>query len=1233
MLNNMFLIPKKFFIFSLAFCFLICAGVAGFFIVNKFTEKAIAGQVRTVEFPSGASYASRAGYGYDDTYRLAIPSSYNGCYVKIAPMEGDNCNAYCDLAVSAKNCNNQIGCAISASPGETIDMTFAPNDSCSDCAWYYYIYTYGWCGDGDCEYYSDALACVDGQLKSENCSNCPSDCPTAANSVCCSGVQYGGGECCGDSDCGSGKKCQDYECVSSAYCGDGACNNSETCSTCSADCGSCKKSDGSACSAAGECSSGYCAQSKCSSSSSYCGDGTCNSSETCSACSSDCGGCQPSRPSALNFSASGGTQDGGAVTSADGGYSWTVNLPNNFIKVETAHYDKNTPSSVKKYMGWNGVLKVNGAIVWEFKSWTAATGGLIFDGSLNQEVKESTGSGGWIDATKFFKAGSNTVYFDHFNEGGGIGLKIKVTAGAVKKSDGSICSAAGECSGGYCVYSKCRSVAVYCGDQHCDGAESCDCADCVKTDRCAPKEESAAKKPEEQKPAEQKTEEKVASKKKDGESCSANEQCQSNNCLNKICRPKNYAYCGDKICQNSENCNCQDCSEEAKCQKPKFDLSIAAPADIKAGEKKSFEIIIENKGKDALTGVKLKMFCGREKTVFTNQACQGKEPCVFQLSDVPAGEKLKAPSEYAEFIFPEPIERTEVQLFVEAGNSTKTQSASAEKDVALQIKPVNLKAELSQTSIIGEVKDFQKMQLKLSANDYSQITRNNIKIKIKSENSSIAAVNVSPSFSGKGYLAFDQINYFELQTVTFYVDFQKAGFTNMNLEITGDNIERISKNLAVEAMAQPPALLFNVSPAGLIMEKGEQKEIAITIKNQGKGLAYRPKAELIYDKSKVIILEKSVPRNYDSIKPGQEIKDKFNIKAEQAGQAELEFTVKYAAEPAAGVQPNYKFNNSRIVSLGIEEKKQVCQNDECAEQVKCLVEVSNTMGCGLELVDVVPYLDKPTAAVLATADACDIKERMERNDPLGAGVTSFLAVVDLGDNAADAVPMAGNAAAAAVDAIEGAADCMEGFVYDTVDEYCAGKGEIGGYTGCFKNIAETTAYYTGQAAQTANSASTAIFGMFGSPVSFRIADNSGRELGARDGVLIIEQGELKTFLIKNPEKLTNGYNIELIGTDTGTYSLHTALIANGKVVGEDVISDQQVKRAEAQKIALAVAESNGQISNFSVADKEVPLAKDAITQKNAPESAKQNKTSWIIGVIAAVLIIAGSVFYVRRYKK
>jgi len=49
--------------------------------------------------------------------------------------------------------------------------------------------------------------------------------------------------------------------------------------------------DGSSCTASIECTNGYCVHSICRSSSTYCGDSYCDSGESCSSCSADCGTC------------------------------------------------------------------------------------------------------------------------------------------------------------------------------------------------------------------------------------------------------------------------------------------------------------------------------------------------------------------------------------------------------------------------------------------------------------------------------------------------------------------------------------------------------------------------------------------------------------------------------------------------------------------------------------------------------------------------------------------------------------------------------------------------------------------------------------------------------------------------------------------------------------------------------------------------------------------------------
>lgn len=106
----------------------------------------------------------------------------------------------------------------------------------------------------------------------------------------------------------------------------------------------------------------------------------------------------------------------------------------------------------------------------------------------------------------------------------------------VLKSNGSYCSSGSECEGGYCVYGKCRSSSTYCGDNYCDGDETCsncssDCGAC---------------------------QEKEAVKKADGEYCNKNEECTSENCQNYRCCLK-----GKTCCLSTNNCPLKYyCSEE-----------------------------------------------------------------------------------------------------------------------------------------------------------------------------------------------------------------------------------------------------------------------------------------------------------------------------------------------------------------------------------------------------------------------------------------------------------------------------------------------------------------------------------------------------------------------------------------------------------------------------------------------------------------------------------------------
>ena len=119
-------------------------------------------------------------------------------------------------------------------------------------------------------------------------------------------------------------------------------------------------------------------------------------------------------------------RDLGGVHYTQAPMTWTVDIPSGFVIVEIAHYAQDNPTVVKKYMGWNGYLKINGGIVWEFRGWSSETGGIIYDATLNEEVREATGNNLWIDATEFFESGSNTITFYHYSSGDGIGVKLRI---------------------------------------------------------------------------------------------------------------------------------------------------------------------------------------------------------------------------------------------------------------------------------------------------------------------------------------------------------------------------------------------------------------------------------------------------------------------------------------------------------------------------------------------------------------------------------------------------------------------------------------------------------------------------------------------------------------------------------------------------------------------------------------------------------------------------------------
>ncbi len=118
-------------------------------------------------------------------------------------------------------------------------------------------------------------------------------------------------------------------------------------------------------------------------------------------------------------------QDLGNVTYSQAPKTWTINVPENFAKVEVAHYSYGTDEQ-RKYSGWNGSLKVNGKYAWKFVRFDSKLGGIVHDYVKGENVRETTGRGAYLDITSMVTPGENTITYYHFTEGPGIGVKIRI---------------------------------------------------------------------------------------------------------------------------------------------------------------------------------------------------------------------------------------------------------------------------------------------------------------------------------------------------------------------------------------------------------------------------------------------------------------------------------------------------------------------------------------------------------------------------------------------------------------------------------------------------------------------------------------------------------------------------------------------------------------------------------------------------------------------------------------
>jgi hypothetical protein len=264
--------------------------------------------------------------------------------------------------------------------------------------------------------------------------------------------------------------------VNIPYCGDGTCNNGETCSTCSTDCGVCPTVcgngikegteqcdlgtilNGQVCNPLYGSSCTYCSTAckLITVNGPYCGDNVCNGAEICSTCSNDCGTCPDNIKPVVDITNPVATTYTSHRTSLtfsvydDNLYSCTYKLNGNTAV--------NVPSVVNGVRTITGITSVTGTNTWSVT------------------CRDVTGNIGTDSVT--FTVTLPTVCGNGIKEG-----TEQCDLGTIL--NGQVCNPLYGSSCTYCS-TACKLITVngpYCGDNVCNGAETCstcsnDCGTC-----------------------------------------------------------------------------------------------------------------------------------------------------------------------------------------------------------------------------------------------------------------------------------------------------------------------------------------------------------------------------------------------------------------------------------------------------------------------------------------------------------------------------------------------------------------------------------------------------------------------------------------------------------------------------------------------------------------------------------------------------------------------------------
>jgi len=120
------------------------------------------------------------------------------------------------------------------------------------------------------------------------------------------------------------------------------------------------------------------------------------------------------------------TQHLGTITYQETPKTWTINVPEDFEKVEVATYGYGKEDEQHMYGGWAAWLQVNGEYAWKFTRFDQQLGHFVHDYLKGEEVRGSTGKDSYYDITSMVTPGENSITYYHYTGGSGIGVKVRI---------------------------------------------------------------------------------------------------------------------------------------------------------------------------------------------------------------------------------------------------------------------------------------------------------------------------------------------------------------------------------------------------------------------------------------------------------------------------------------------------------------------------------------------------------------------------------------------------------------------------------------------------------------------------------------------------------------------------------------------------------------------------------------------------------------------------------------